>query len=51
MGWEDRVGSLRPGRYADLVAVPADPLANLRVLEAVPFVMKGGRVVRDARGR
>jgi imidazolonepropionase-like amidohydrolase len=51
MGWEDRVGSLRPGRYADLVAVPADPLANLRVLETVPFVMKGGRVVRDARGR
>jgi imidazolonepropionase-like amidohydrolase len=49
MGWGDRVGSLAPGRYADLVAVPGDPLKNLRILESVPFVMKGGRVVKDTR--
>lgn len=50
MGWEDRVGSLQPGRYADLVAVPEDPLFDLKVLESVPFVMKGGVVVKDRRG-
>ena len=49
MGWEDRVGSLAPGRYADLVAVPGDPLRDLHVLESVDFVMKGGEVVKDAR--
>ncbi len=49
MGWEDQVGSLRPGRFADLVAVPGDPLKDLRVLESVPFVMKGGQVVKDTR--
>jgi imidazolonepropionase-like amidohydrolase len=51
MGWEDRVGSLRPGRYADLVAVPDDPLQDLRALESIPFVMKGGMIVRDERAR
>lgn len=51
LGWEDRVGSIAPGRYADIVAVPGDPLKNLHLLEAVPFVMKGGRIVRDERPR
>jgi imidazolonepropionase-like amidohydrolase len=51
MGWEDRVGSLAPGRYADLVAVPGDPLKDLRILESVPFVMKGGQVIKDTRSR
>ena len=46
MGWDDRVGSLRPGRYADLIAVDADPLRDVTVLEDVPFVMKGGAVVK-----
>ena len=49
MGWSDRVGSLAPGRYADLVAVPGDPLRDLHLLESIPFVMKGGRVVKDTR--
>jgi imidazolonepropionase-like amidohydrolase len=35
-----------PGHYADLVAVRADPLADIRVLEHVDFVMKGGQVYR-----
>ncbi|HET7902483.1 MAG TPA: amidohydrolase family protein [Candidatus Nanopelagicales bacterium] len=42
------VGSLRPGRYADLVALGTDPLADdLRAFATVPFVMKGGEIVKD----
>ena len=42
MRWEDRVGSIATGKYADLVAVQGDVLANLQALENVGFVMKGG---------
>jgi imidazolonepropionase-like amidohydrolase len=40
------IGSIRPGRYADIVAVSGDPLADVTVLEHVDFVMKGGRVYK-----
>jgi imidazolonepropionase-like amidohydrolase len=43
------VGVLEAGRYADLVAVSGDPSADVTLLEAVPFVMKGGDVVKDTR--
>ena len=46
MGWEDRVGTLQPGRYADLIAVAKDPLADISELERVQFVMKGGVVYK-----
>ncbi|HZX93038.1 MAG TPA: amidohydrolase family protein [Myxococcales bacterium] len=41
------VGTVQVGRYADLIAVPGDPLKDIRVLEQVPFVMKGGLIVKD----
>jgi imidazolonepropionase-like amidohydrolase len=48
MGWSDRVGSLAPGRFADLVAVDGDPLADVTVLERPMAVLKSGTVVFDA---
>ncbi len=48
MGWEDRVGSLAAGRFADLIAVRGDVLADVGILKNVPFVMKGGVVVKSA---
>ena len=48
LGWEDRIGSLRPGTLADLLAVQGDPLADLAALEHVVLVVKGGAVVRGA---
>jgi imidazolonepropionase-like amidohydrolase len=46
MGWEDRIGSIEPGFYADLVAVQGDPTEDITVLESGDFVMKGGKVVK-----
>jgi imidazolonepropionase-like amidohydrolase len=46
MGWADRVGTLQAGRFADLIAVDKDPLADITELERVRFVMKGGVVYR-----
>ncbi|MFC5592874.1 amidohydrolase family protein [Lysobacter niastensis] len=43
------VGEIAQGRWADLVAVPGDPTQDVALLESVPFVMKGGDVVKDAR--
>ena len=45
MGWEDRVGSAAPGRFADLVVLPADPLADVEVLRTPLAVVKGGALV------
>jgi imidazolonepropionase-like amidohydrolase len=47
LGWKDRIGSVEQGRYADLVAVAGDPLADITEMQRVKFVMKGGKVIRD----
>ena len=47
MGWQDRVGVIEQGKFADLIAVSGDPLADITELERVKFVMKGGKVVRN----
>jgi imidazolonepropionase-like amidohydrolase len=48
MGWESRVGSVSTGKYADLIAVQGDPLADLGLLANVEFVMKGGAIYKSA---
>jgi imidazolonepropionase-like amidohydrolase len=48
LGWSDRVGTIEPGKFADIVAVDGDPVANVHVLENVAFVMKGGQVVKTS---
>jgi imidazolonepropionase-like amidohydrolase len=47
IGWEDKVGSIAKGKWADMVAVPGDALANLESFTNIPFVMKGGTVVKS----
>lgn len=47
LGKEKDVGTLEPGRYADVVAVQGDPLADITVMEHVVFVMEGGRIIKD----
>ena len=47
LGWGDKVGSLEKGHYADLIAVEGNPLSDVKVLERVRFVMKGGSVARN----
>jgi imidazolonepropionase-like amidohydrolase len=47
MGWSDRVGSVQPGRYGDLIAVKGDPLQDIGRLQDVAYVVKGGLVVRS----
>jgi imidazolonepropionase-like amidohydrolase len=50
MGWSDRVGAIEPGKFADLIAVEGNPLEDIKQLEHVKFVMKGGQIVRNDFG-
>ncbi len=47
LGWTDDIGAIEPGKYADLIAVDGNPLSDIKELEHVKFVMKGGEVVRN----
>jgi imidazolonepropionase-like amidohydrolase len=47
LGWEGQIGQLKPGYFADIVAVPGNPLDDITAVERVSFVMKGGAVVRQ----
>jgi imidazolonepropionase-like amidohydrolase len=47
LGWQDRVGAIEVGKFADIVAVAGDPIADITELERVRFVMKDGQVIRN----
>jgi imidazolonepropionase-like amidohydrolase len=46
LGWQDQIGSIDKGKFADLIAVSGDPLADITELQRVKFVMKGGKIVK-----
>jgi imidazolonepropionase-like amidohydrolase len=45
--WEDQIGQLKPGYFADIIAVPGNPLEDISTCEHVSFVMKNGKVLRQ----
>jgi imidazolonepropionase-like amidohydrolase len=47
IGWNDRLGTLEPGKLADIVAVPGDPVQDVTLMRKVNFVMKGGTIYRN----
>ena len=47
MEWQDKVGSIEAGKFADIIAVTGDPLVDITEIERIKFVMKGGIVVRN----
>jgi len=47
LGWEGQIGQLKPGYFADIIAVPGNPLEDITAVEHVSFVMKDGAVVRQ----
>jgi imidazolonepropionase-like amidohydrolase len=51
LGLSDQIGTLAPGKRADLIAVAGDPLGDIAVLKTVSFVMQGGEVRKDRRDR
>src|SRR5262249_60518920 len=48
--WEKHIGSIEKGKFADIIAVPGNPLADLGLMSQVQFVMKGGLVMRNELG-
>lgn len=51
LGWSDKIGTIEPGKWADIIAVDGDPLRDIGTLQHVKFVMKGGEVVKNEYAR
>jgi imidazolonepropionase-like amidohydrolase len=51
IGWSDDVGAVEAGKFADLIAVQGDPLQDIALLQHIPFVMKGGVVIKNDLNR
>ncbi len=51
LGWADKIGTIEPGKWADIIAVDGDPLQDVTTLQHVKFVMKGGEVVKNEYGK
>ena len=49
--WEKHIGTIEKGKFADIIAVPGNPLADLNLMSRVQFVMKGGMVMRNEISR
>jgi imidazolonepropionase-like amidohydrolase len=47
IGWQEDVGAIEAGKYADVIAVEGDPLRDITVLQRAKFAMKGGSIVKD----
>ena len=47
LGWQDRIGTIEPGKFADIITVDGDPLKDIAQLEHTSFVMKGGAVIKS----
>jgi imidazolonepropionase-like amidohydrolase len=47
LGWQDRVGAVEPGQFADLIAVAGDPIADISELERIRFVMEASDLRKD----
>jgi len=51
MGWTDKIGTIEPGKWADIIAIDGDPLKDVKLLQHVSFVMKSGIVYKDETGK
>jgi imidazolonepropionase-like amidohydrolase len=47
LGWNKKIGSIEKGKFADIIAVKTNPLDDIKILETVSFVMKGGTVYKN----
>jgi imidazolonepropionase-like amidohydrolase len=51
LGWSDKIGTIEPGKWADIIAVDGDPVQDVTTLQNVKFVMKSGEVVKNEYGK